>query len=131
MPRPMVCPNTQFLGIGFGQYGSTSNRGTCLACAAAFSSMPCATPSVARTATTAAPVHNLFFFTRFPLGRPANADAKQRSTHETLARERKRAPVYLGPIPVSSVATSSKLLSRLAVVAVLLIALAPRTSAHE
>jgi len=42
-----------------------------------------------------------------------------------------RRPVYLGPIQVSSVETSSKLLSRLAVVAVLLVALGPRTSAHE
>jgi hypothetical protein len=42
-----------------------------------------------------------------------------------------RRPVYLGPLTVSSVVTTSNLLSRLAVVMVLLIALAPRTSAHE
>ena len=37
----------------------------------------------------------------------------------------------MGLIPVSSVAIASKSLSRLAVIAVLLIAIAPRTSAHE
>ena len=37
----------------------------------------------------------------------------------------------MGPIQVSSVVTTSKLLSRLAVVTVLLVALAPRITAHE
>src|SRR4029079_37464 len=65
------------------------------------------------------------------LGRPAKAGPKQRCTRKSSSRELERAPVYLGPKPVSSVATSSKLLSRLAVVTVLLIVLAPGTSAHE
>src|SRR6478735_5873658 len=101
----MVWPNTQFLGIGFGQYGSTSKRGTCLACAAALSSMPCATPSAARIATIAAPVHTLFFFTRSPLAARRMPVQKQRLALEYKARELKRAPVYLGPIPVSSIAS--------------------------
>jgi hypothetical protein len=48
-------PCTQLLGIGFGQYGSTSKRGTCLACAAALSSTDCVAPSATRIATNAAP----------------------------------------------------------------------------
>jgi len=48
----------------------------------------------------------------------------------TRVAGRLRAPVYLGPITVSSFATS-KLLSRLAVVTVLIAATAPRITAHE
>src|SRR5262245_54105245 len=44
MPRPIVCPNTQLFGIGFGQNGSTSNFGTItlpLVCAIASCSIMC------------------------------------------------------------------------------------------
>src|ERR1043165_5365694 len=104
--------------MGLGQNGSTSKRGTCFACAAALSNMPCTTPSVARTAMNAAPVHNLLFFTRSPLATPIKKCLMRRQ-------------VYLGPIPVSSFPTRSKSLSRLILVVVGLLLLAPRISAHE
>lgn len=76
----------------------------------------------------AAPVQILLFFTRSPLAshpgrRPGQATL--RCARLCLA---KRAPVYLGPIAVSS---SNKSLSRLAVAALALVLLAPRISAHE
>ena len=128
--RPIVCPNTQLLGIGFGQNGSTSKRGTCFACAAALSSMPCTTPSVARTATNAAPVTYLAILLHaLPLAGtegPAQATLCQQGAVKTAASPAKRAPVYLGRIPCRAPATSCKSLSRLAVVLVALVALAPR-----
>src|SRR5262245_44080540 len=55
----MVLPSSQWFGSGFGQNGSTSNRGACvalLACAcAAFSRTDCPTPNAVKTARNPAP----------------------------------------------------------------------------
>ena len=68
----MVMPKTQLLGIGFGQNGSTSNRGAITLpfdCAAsAFSSSPCPMPSATSSASNAPPMRT-FRFTASSLSR--------------------------------------------------------------
>src|SRR5262245_34764396 len=57
----MVEPSSQWFGSGFGQNGSTSNRGACapdLLCAATFfSRTPCVAHNVVSAATSVAPIH--------------------------------------------------------------------------
>src|SRR5262245_17952411 len=75
-PTPMMLPNTQWLGTGFGHIGSTSNRGACtaaFACADAVrSSCCCVMPSAASTTTSNDPTCTLrvrIRITLHPFGR--------------------------------------------------------------
>ena len=55
MPRPIVWPNTQLFGIGFGQNGSTSNIGTCSRLRRSLVEHALDDAQRARTATNVAP----------------------------------------------------------------------------
>ena len=61
MPRPIVSPSTQLFGSGFGQNGSTSNRGACtVACVATDAiERPLATASVVSAARRPEPMSHV------------------------------------------------------------------------